>query len=179
MQLTINDYNFDSATANQGWAQVEIFGKTVEFNFSCYDAVTAAIELGYIEQPDDRDQVRIGYENPAFSATVRELLASDVRVSYQQNNHLLSDFYATEFGLQIITRLALQSRDVREVIQAEATSLACCDCPANITDYKSIMEWFANNGYEEFLCGLVNWDHVSQHKIASFRTENKLVQKLI
>lgn len=177
MQLTINDYNFDSATANQGWAQVEIFGKTVEFNFSCYDAVTAAIDLRYIEQPDDRDQVRIGYENPAFSATVRELLASDVRVSYQQNNHLLSDFYATEFGLQIITRIALQSSEVREVIQAEATSIACCDIPANITDPADIKYHVLKQGFQREIP--VDWEQVSQHKIASLRTENKLVEKLI
>lgn len=177
MQLSINDYNFDSASANQGWAQVEIFGKVVEFNFLCYDAVTAAIELGIIEQPDDRDQMRIGYENPAFSATVRELLASGCSVLYQQNNHVLSDFYATEFGLKIVSDLALQSPEVREVIQAEATSIACCDLPGSIIDPADIKYNVLKQGFPSDVA--VDWEVVSQHKKAGLRIENKIVEQLL
>lgn len=178
MQLTINDYDLAFSAAH-GWAKVEIFGKEIRFDFLQTDAITAAIELEIINQPDDRDDDRIGYEKPLFSATARESFDYAKRIQYQFNFEALRELSGTDFAEQIVTRLAWQSLEVREVIQAEATSIACCDCPANITDYKSIMEWFAHNGYEDFLCGLVNWDHVSQHKIASLRTENKLVQKLI
>jgi len=66
---------------------VEVNGPRYQVKFSGYDAVTAAIELGYVNQPDDRDQDRIGYEHPAFSATCREVL--ECSVEYWTNEEIL------------------------------------------------------------------------------------------
>lgn len=176
--IQINDYDL-AFSASGGWAKVEIFGKEIRFDFLQTDAITAAIELGIINKPDDRDDDRIGYEKPLFIATTRESFDYAKRIQYQFNFEALRELSGTDFAEQIVSKLAFQSPEGREVIQSEATSIACCDCPSNITDHKSIMEWFAHNGHEEFLCNIVNWDYVSQHKIASLRTENKLVEKLL
>ena len=165
-------------TDRTGFAKVEIFGREVEFIFSNEDAVITGIELGIINQPDDSDHTRIGYAKPYFSATVYENVGFEKGILYIDNQAVLADYEATEYGEQIITRLALQSSEVREVIQAEATSIACCDCPAYITHPVQLIEWFRIER-KEFLADIVNWEHVSQHKIASLRTENKLVEKLI
>lgn len=177
MQLKINDYSFNSMTARTGFAKVEIFGREVEFIFSDEDAVIAGIELGIINQPDDSDHTRIGYAKPYFSATVYDNVGFEKGIQYTDNQVVLADYEATEYGEQIVTRLAFQSRDVREVIQAEATSIACCDIPANITDPADIKHHVLKQGFQREIP--VDWEQVSQHKIASLRTENKLLAKLI
>lgn len=176
MQLKINDYDLTFSAAH-GWAKVEIFGKEIRFDFLQTDAITAAIELGIINQPDDRDDDRIGYEKPLFSATARESFDYAKRIQYQFNFEALRELSGTDFAEQIVTCLALQSSEVREVIQAEATSIACCDIPANITDPADIKYHVLKQGFQREIP--VDWEHVSQHKIASLRIENKLVEKLI
>jgi hypothetical protein len=163
MQLTINDYDL-AFSASGGWAKVEIFGKEIRFDFLQADAINAAIELGIINQPDDRDDDRIGYEKQLFSATARESFDYAKRIQYQFNFEALREFSGTDFAEQIVSRLALQSNEVREVIQDEAERIALHECPAVTVDYKEIMEWFAHNRHEVFLCGVVNWDKISYHK---------------
>jgi hypothetical protein len=186
-QITILDYDLTSAPS-KGWAKVGLFGQyvdgeysgsMVEFQFAQYDAVTAAIELEFMEQPDDRDEGRVGYENPLFSATCRESLDYAKRIKYTDNIFVLNEFSCTDFAEQIVRRLALQAPSVREVIQAEATSIACCDSPSSIVSESDLMEWFADNNHQDFLCGIVDWKAVSQHKKAGLRTENKIVEKLL
>lgn len=174
----IKDYDL-AFSASGGWAKVEIFGKEIRFDFLQTDAITAAIELGIINQPDDRDDDRIGYEKPLFSATARESFDYAKRIQYQFNFEALREFSGTGFAEQIVSKLALQSAEVREVIQAEATSIACCDCPAHIVGPTGIEVWMEENNHYFWVNGenLVNWDHVSQYKIASLRTENELVEK--
>ncbi len=185
MKIQINDYDL-AFSASGGWAKVEIFGKEIRFDFLQTDAITAAIELGIINQPDDRDDDRIGYEKPLFSATARESFGYTKRIQYQFNFEALREFSGTDFAEQIVTRLALQSDEGKEVIQAQATSIACCDCPSSIVAPGAIRAWFMDNQFD-FMWNLsplkqycpVDWDHVSQHKIASLRTENKLVENLL
>jgi len=176
MKIQINDYDL-AFSASGGWAKVEIFGKKVRFDFLQTDAITAAIELDIINQPDDRDDDRIGYEKPLFSATARESFDYAKRIQYQFNFEALRELSGTDFAEQIVTSLALQSEEVREVIQAEATSIACCDIPASITDPADIKYHVLKQGFTKEIP--VDWHSVSLHKIASLRTENKLVEKLL
>ena len=178
MQLTINDYDL-AFSASGGWAKVEIFGKEIRFDFLQTDAITAAIELDIINQPDDRDDDRIGYEKPLFSATARESFDYAKRIQYQFNFEALREFSGTEFAEQIVSRLALQSAEVREVVQAEITSIACCDLHASIFSAEDLATYFATREEYVGLFDCVNWEHVSQHKKLSLRTENKLVEKLL
>ena len=188
MQTQIKIHDYKLCGFGNAWAYITIFGHDLNLEFTKYDAITAAIELGFMEEPTDRDEKRVGYEKTAFSAVVREVWPWEQRVQYQENDAYLFEFGGSIQGEQIITRLALQSSEVREVVQAEATSIACCDCPANIIDPKEIEKWMiVNDHLFEYLpdskshtsVKLVNWEHVSQHKIASLRTENKLLVKLI
>lgn len=132
-QIHIEDYDL-TATAKQGWAKVGLFGSlengeytggaTVDFQFTHHDAIVAGIELGHIPQPDSTDDLnhRIGYENPAFSATVRDVLGYEKTTQHQDYHEVLREFSGTDFAEQIVRRLALQAPAVREVIQAEALS---------------------------------------------------------
>ena len=178
MKVTILDYSFNY-TWTTGCAKVQVFNHEIEFEFSFEAAVTAAIELGIIEQPDDRDKDRVGYEFPAWSATVRQSFDYAKRIQYTANNSILGELSGTYFAEQIVSRLALQSDDVREAIQAEITAIACCDLPANILSAEDLATYFANSEEYTGVFDCVNWDHVSQHKIASLRTENKLIEKLL
>lgn len=175
-QINIQDYTFDSIIPGHGWAKVKLFGKSVEFNFTRYDAVTAGIELGLVEQPEDRDCDRIGYEKPMYSRTVLDAEPT-WRVFYTQNEEILSELSGTDFAEQIVSHLALQSSEVREAIQAEATSIACCDIAPGITDPADIKYHVLKQGFQREIP--VDWEKVSQHKKLSLRTENKLVEKLL
>ena len=174
--IQINDYDL-AFSASGGWAKVEIFGKEIRFDFLQTDAITAAIELGIINQPDDRDDDRIGYEKPLFSATARESFDYAKRIQYQFNFEALREISGTDFAEQIASRLAWQNEEVKEVIQAEATAICCCDCPPEKTNELQLKIWWAANYNIPLDC--VNWEHVSQHKTASLRTENRLVEKLL
>ena len=142
--MKINDYDLAFSAAH-GWAKVETSGKETRFDFKQYDAVSAAIELGFIEQPDDRDEDRIGYEKPLFSATVRQSFDYAKRIKYQFNFEALREFSGTEFAEQIVSHLALQAPEVREVIQAEAERIALHECPASIVDSSDIELWMDLN----------------------------------
>jgi hypothetical protein len=144
MKVTINDYDL-AFSASGGWAKVEIFGKEIRFDFLQVDAITAAIELGIINQPDDRDGDRIGYEKQLFSATARESFDYAKRIQYQFNFEALREFSATDFAEQIVSRLALQSNEVREVIQAEAQQIALSKCPAGFIEVDQLEHWFTIN----------------------------------
>lgn len=176
--IKILDYSLISTvTARTGFAKVEIFNREVEFIFSDEDAVIAGIELGLIEQPDDSDHTRIGYAKPYFSATVYENVGFEKGIQYVDNQAVLADYNATEYGEQIAIYLAEQSKEMREAIQAEATSVACCDIATGITDPADIKYYVLKTGFPIGVA--VDWEAVSKHKIASFRIENKLVEKLI
>lgn len=136
-QITIQDYDL-TATASQGWGKVAVFGREVEFHFSRYNAVTAAIELGYLEQPDDRDGYRVGYEKPVFSAVVRESFDYAKRIQYQSNTEVLRELSGTQFAEDIVSRLALQAPEVREVIQAEALNEVLRNAPANAVELDDV-----------------------------------------
>lgn len=169
MQLKINDYSFNSMVARTGFAKVEIFGRKVEFIFSDEDAVVAGIELGLIEQPDDSDHTRIGYAKPYFSATVYDNVGFEKGIQYTGNQTVLADYEATEYGEQIVTRLALQSSEVREVIQAEAERIALHECPASIVEVDEIVDFILYNTshkdlYYSTLNGNVDWIKISNHK---------------
>ena len=167
MKIQINDYSFNSMVARTGFAKVEIFGRNVEFIFSDEDAVIAGIELDLIPQPDDSDHTRIGYAKPYFSATVYENVGFEKGIQYIDNQTVLADYEATEYGEQIVSRLAIQSAEVREAIQAEATSIACCNIAPGITDPADIKYHVLKLGFQRDIP--VDWEHVSQHKIASLR----------
>jgi hypothetical protein len=179
-QIKIEDYKF-TGIGQIAWGYVTVFGKSINFDYSKYDAITVAIELGFMEEPSDRDKTRVGYEKTAFSATVREVWPWEQRIKYEENDTYLCEFGGTDFGEQIVLQLAVQSNEVRQVIQAEATSIACCDCPPHIVGAIGIEAWMEENKYFFWVNGtnLVDWEAVSQHKIASLRTENKLVKKLL
>jgi hypothetical protein len=182
VKIKIEDYSLISTiTARTGFAKVEIFGREVEFIFSDEDAIIAGNELGLIEEPDDSDHTCIGYAKPYFSATVYENVGFEKGIQYVDNQNVLADYNATEYGEQIALHLALQSKEVREAIQSEATSIACCDCPPHIVGAIGIEAWMEENNYFFWANGtnLVDWEAVSQHKIAGLRTENKLVEKLL
>ena len=167
MQLTINDYDLAFSAAH-GWAKVEIFGKEIRFDFLQTDAITSAIELGIINQPDDRDDDRIGYEKPLFSATARESFDYAKRIQYQFNFEALRELSGTDFAEQIVTRLAFQSNEVREVIQAEAERIALHECPAGIVERNLIIQWFVESKdkalLDLFVVANISWQTISDHK---------------
>jgi len=163
MQLKINDYDLTFSAAH-GWAKVEIFGKEIRFDFLQTDAITAAIELGVINQPDDRDDDRIGYEKPLFSVTARESFDYAKRIQYQFNFEALRELSGTDFAEQIVTRLALQSSEVREVIQAEAERIALHECPAAVVEFQEIRNWMHDNRPDFIKSFSVNFKPISDHK---------------
>lgn len=166
MQLIILDY---SLSEKFGWAKVQIFNKPIEFTFSNYDAVTAAIELGFIEEPTDRDENRVGYEDPAFSAVVRESRPWEDRVVYRPNVVVLEEFANTDFAEQIVSRLALQSSEVREVIQAEAHRIALTECPIGMVDAIDLKKWFEVFHKEISSTGAaVNYAEISEYMKQSY-----------
>ena len=175
IQIKIHDYKF--CGFSEPWAYVTIFDQDLNLQFTKYDAITAAMELGFMEEPTDRDEKRVGYEKTAFSATAREVWPWEQRVNYQENDAYLFEFGGSIQGEQIITRLAWQNEDVKEIIQAEATAICCCDCPPEKTNELQLKIWWAANYDIPLDC--INWEHVSQHKKLSLRTENKLVEKLL
>ena len=153
-QIHIEDYDL-TATASKGWAKVGLFGqlvnseyigRIVEFNFTQHDAIVAGIELGHIPQPDSTDDLnhRISYENPAFSATVREVLGYEKTTQHQDYVSVLRKFSGTQFAEDIVRRLALQAPAVREVIQAEAARIALSECPVGMVEAWEIERWFEN-----------------------------------
>ena len=181
-QIQVLDYTLlSSLSPRVGWAKVSLFGKEVEFSFFDEDAVVAGIDLGFIPQSEDSDHTRVGYAKPHFSATVYEQVGLEKGILYQDNQDVLSDYNATEYGEQIVRRLALQAPEVREVIQAEATSIACCDIHSSLISFSEIVTemWSKHEEFMTVFCAAIDWKLVSQHKKAGLRTENKIVEKLL
>lgn len=159
--IKIIDYKFSGFGPN-AWAYVEIFGEPVNIEYSKYDAITAAIELGLMEEPTDRDRTRVGYEKTAFSATVREVWPWEQRVQYVDNDTYLCEFEGTDFAEQIVSRLALQAPEVREVIQAEAERIALHECPAEKVEELQLKVWWSANFQIPLNC--IDWKQISDHK---------------
>lgn len=168
MQLKIHDYKL-TGIGRMAWAYVEVFGKDINIEFTKYDAITAAIELGFMEEPTDRDETRVGYEKTAFSATVREVWPWEHRVAYQDNDTYLSELSGTDFAEQIVIRLALQSTEVREVIQVEAHRIALAECPVGMVDAIDLKKWFEVFHKEISSTGsAVNYAEISEYMKQSY-----------
>ena len=160
-QITILDYDL-TATAKQGWAKVGLFGSlengeytggaTVDFQFTHHDAIVAGIELGHITQPDSTDDLnhRISYENPAFSATVRDVLGYEKTTQHQDYHEVLREFSGTDFAEQIVRRLALQASEVRQVIQAEALSEVLRNAPTDAVEPDDVARHLQSRFPREF-----------------------------
>ena len=116
MTLTIYDYDFQS---NYSTAIVQVNSARPDANtfpiaFSCYQAVVAGIELGIIPQPEDIDKTRIGYEHPAFSASVRED-TGNYRMQYYPLIEVLKELSSDETEA-IIRNLAMQREEIIQLI---------------------------------------------------------------
>lgn len=185
-QITILDYDL-TVTPSKGWAKVGLFGQLVdgeyssqkvEFQFTQYDAVTAAIELGFIEQPADRDEGRVGYEKPLFSATCRESLDYAKRIQYTDNIFVLNEFSGTDFAEQIARRLAMQAPEVRDVIQAEAMAEVLRNAPTYAVEPDDVARHLQSRFPKEFF-GVVDLAAISEYiKHAWYAAEQETLNQL-
>ena len=119
MTITIYDYDFQ---ANYSTAIVQVNSARPDANtfpiaFSCYEAVVAGIELGIIPQPEEIDNTRIGYEHPAFSASVRED-TGNYRMQYYPLIEVLKDLSIDETEA-IIRNLAMQREEISQLVMQE------------------------------------------------------------
>jgi len=117
MTLTIYDYSFEIGVNSAAIIQVNT--ERPEPNifpivFSNYEAVVAGIELGIIPQPEDMDKDRIGYEHPAFSASVRED-TGNYRMQYYPLIEVLKDLSIDETEA-IIRNLSMQREEISQLI---------------------------------------------------------------
>jgi len=115
--MEIYDYSFQNG-ANSG-AIIQVDSERPEpnmfsFLFANYDAVVAGIELGIIPQPEDIDKSRIGYEHPAFSATVRED-TGNYRMQYYTLYEVLEEL-SSEEAEAIVLNLASQQPEISNQI---------------------------------------------------------------
>ncbi|WP_395652674.1 hypothetical protein [Brevundimonas sp.] len=118
--MKIYDYRFQDG-ANSG-AIIQVDSERPEpnmfsFLFTNYDAVVSGIELGIIPQPEDMDKSRIGYEHPAFSATVRADNGS-YRMQYYPLYEVLKELSGEE-AEAIALSLAAQQPEISNQILAE------------------------------------------------------------
>lgn len=118
--MKVYDYSFQ-ISANSS-AIVQLDSERPETNmfpfcFSNYDAVVAGIELGIIPQPEDMDKARIGYEHPAFSASVR-MDNGNYRMQYYPLYEVLKELSGEESEL-IVLNLAMQQPEISNRILAE------------------------------------------------------------
>ena len=120
MKLSIYDYSFENGTNSSAVVQVNTetpTPNTFSFTFNNYDAVVAGIELGIIPQPEDMDKTRIGYEHPAFSASVRED-TGNYRMQYYPLIEVLKELSSDE-SEAIIRNLAMQQEEISQLILQE------------------------------------------------------------
>ena len=120
MKLSIYDYSFENGTNSSAVVQVNTETpnpNTFSFTFNNYDAVVAGIELGIIPQPEDMDKTRIGYEHPAFSASVRED-TGNYRMQYYPLIEVLKELSSDE-SEAIIRNLAMQQEEISQLILQE------------------------------------------------------------
>jgi hypothetical protein len=119
MHLSIYDYDFQ---ANYSTAIVQVDSARPDPNmfpiaFTSYEAIVAGIELGIIPQPEDMDKDRIGYEHPAFSASVRED-TGNYRMQYYPLIEVLEELSIDETEA-IIRNLAMQREEISQIVMQE------------------------------------------------------------
>lgn len=115
--MKVYDYSFESSTNSSAIVQVDNNRpepNTFPFFFTNYDAVVAGIELGIIQQPEDMDKTRIGYEHPAFSACVR-MDNGNYRMQYYPLYKVLKELSGEESEL-IVLNLAMQQPEISNQI---------------------------------------------------------------
>jgi len=119
MKITIYDYDFSGkfCTAIVQIDSTRPDANTFPISFSNYAAVVAGIELGIIPQPEDMDYARIGYEHPAFSATVRED-TGNYRMQYYPLIEVLKELSSDETEA-IIRNLAMQREEISQIVMQE------------------------------------------------------------
>jgi hypothetical protein len=119
--MKVYDYSFQIGLATSS-AIVQVDNARPEpnmfpFFFTNYDVVVAGIELGIIPQPEDMDKTRIGYEHPAFSASVRAD-NGNYRMQYYQMYEVLKELSGEE-SEAIILHLAMQQPEISNQILQE------------------------------------------------------------
>jgi hypothetical protein len=115
--MEIYDYSFQNSAYSGAIVQVDSERpepNMFSFLFTNYDAVVAGIELGIIPQPEDMDKSRIGYEHPAFSATVREDTGK-YRMQYYALYEVLKEL-SSEEAEAIVLSLASQHPEISNQI---------------------------------------------------------------
>ena len=120
MEISIYDYSFENGTNSSAVIQVNTERpepNTFPIVFSNYEAVVAGVELGIIPQPEDLDNTRIGYEHPAFSASVRED-TGDYRIQYYSLIEVLRELSSDETEA-IIRNLAMQREEISQLVMQE------------------------------------------------------------
>jgi len=120
MNISIYDYSFEIGVNSA--AMIQVNTKRPEPNifpivFSNYDAVVSGIELGIIPHPEDMDKDRIGYEHPAFSASVRED-TGNYRMQYYPLIEVLKELSIDETEA-IIRNLAMQREEISQLVIQE------------------------------------------------------------
>jgi hypothetical protein len=115
--MKIIDYSFEIGANSSAIVQVNNSRpepNTFAFFFTNYDAVVAGIELGIIPQPEDMDKTRIGYEHPAFSASVR-MDNGNFRMQYYPLYEVLKELSGEESEM-IVLNLAMQQPEISNQI---------------------------------------------------------------
>ena len=115
--MKIYDYSFQNNTNSSAIVQIDSERpepNMFPFFFTNYDAVVAGIELGIIPQPEDMDKSRIGYEHPAFSATVRAD-NGNYRMQYYGFYEVLKELSGDE-AEAIVLNLAMQQPEISNQI---------------------------------------------------------------
>jgi hypothetical protein len=118
--MKVYDYSFENSTNSSAIVQIDNNRpdpNMFPFFFTNYDAVVAGIELGIIPQPEDTDKARIGYEHPAFSASVR-MDNGNYRMQYYGLHEVLKELSGEEAEL-IVLNLAMQQPEISNQILAE------------------------------------------------------------
>jgi hypothetical protein len=114
--MKVYDYSFEISANSSAIVQVDNARpepNMFPFFFSNYDAVVAGIELGIIPQLEDIDKTRIGYEHPAFSASVRD--TGNYRMQYYTLHEVLKELSGEESEL-IVLNLAMQQPEISNQI---------------------------------------------------------------
>jgi hypothetical protein len=117
--MEVYDYSFQNS-ANSG-AIIQVDSERPEpnmfsFLFTNYDAVAAGIELGIIPQPEDMDKIRIGYEHPAFSATVRAD-NGNYRMQYYALYEVLKELSSEEAEAIVLSLASQHPEIINQILQ--------------------------------------------------------------
>ena len=115
--MEVYDYSFQNSAYSGAIVQVDSERPEPNmffFLFPNYDAVVAGIELGIIPQPEDMDKIRIGYEHPAFLASVR-MDNGNYRMQYYGLYEVLKELSGDE-AEAIVLNLAMQQPEISNQI---------------------------------------------------------------